>query len=104
MQPLISFRSQTHTMKKVLFLAALCFFGMSSSAQYYFPPKTGDAWDTMSPDQLGWCRDSINSLYQLLDDGKSKGFMVLKDGKIVLEKYFNGHTKDSSWYWASDSS
>jgi CubicO group peptidase (beta-lactamase class C family) len=27
--------------------------------------------------------------------------MVLKDGKIVLEKYFGTFTKDSAWYWAS---
>jgi CubicO group peptidase (beta-lactamase class C family) len=30
-----------------------------------------------------------------------KGFIVLKDGKIVLEKYFGNFTQDSSWYWAS---
>ena len=27
--------------------------------------------------------------------------MVLKDGKIVLEKYFDAFTVDSLWYWAS---
>ena len=31
----------------------------------------------------------------------SKAFIVLKDGKIVLEKYFGSFTKDSVWYWAS---
>ncbi len=27
--------------------------------------------------------------------------MVIKDGKIVLEKYFDSFTKDSIWFWAS---
>ena len=88
-------------MKRLVSILCFITFCGNLAAQYYFPPKTGDTWETMSPDELGWCQDSINSLYSFLDAGKSKGFIVLKDGKIVLEKYFNGHTKDSSWYWAS---
>ncbi|MDB4347399.1 beta-lactamase family protein [Bacteroidia bacterium] len=88
-------------MKKLILPILLVLFGAQVNAQYYFPPKTGNIWDTMSPNELGWCQDSINSLYQFLDDGKTKGFMVLKDGKIVLEQYFNGHGRDSTWYWAS---
>jgi CubicO group peptidase (beta-lactamase class C family) len=37
----------------------------------------------------------------LIDSNNSKAFIVLKDGKIVLEKYFGTFTKDSAWYWAS---
>jgi len=70
-------------------------------SQYYFPPKTGTTWETTNPNSLGWCQDSIISLYNFLDSGKTKGFIVLKDGKIVLEQYFNGHGRDSAWYWAS---
>lgn len=88
-------------MKKRILPLLLLLIGAQLKAQYYFPPKTGNTWDTMSPSQLGWCQDSINSLYSFLDQGKTKGFMILKDGKIVLEQYFNGHGRDSSWYWAS---
>ena len=28
-------------------------------------------------------------------------FILLKNGKIVLEQYFNGHSDTSNWYWAS---
>ena len=28
----------------------------------------------------------------------------MKDGKIVLEEYFNGHDSTSNWYWASGKS
>lgn len=31
----------------------------------------------------------------------SKAFLVLKDGRIVIEHYFGTFTQDSLWYWAS---
>lgn len=68
----------------------------------YFPPINGsDTWDTLSPAALGACTHHIDSLYNYLQQENTKGFMVLKDGKIVLEKYFGTFTKDSAWYWAS---
>lgn len=68
----------------------------------YFPPISNSAnWDTISPASLGWCSDKIDSLYNYLQQQDTKGFMVLKNGKIVLEKYFGNFTKDSLWYWAS---
>ena len=68
----------------------------------YFPPLAQSApWDTVSPGSLGWCTDKIAPLYSFLGQENTKGFLVLKDGKIVLEKYFGTFSKDSLWYWAS---
>lgn len=67
----------------------------------YFPPLSGDGWETMDPSELGWCSDKIDSLYGYLDGSNSKAFIALKDGKIVLERYFDEFTADSVWYWAS---
>jgi CubicO group peptidase (beta-lactamase class C family) len=68
----------------------------------YFPPLNNTAqWDTVSAASLGWCTGRIDSLYSFLEQQNSKAFIVLKDGKIVLEKYFGSFTKDSVWYWAS---
>ena len=67
----------------------------------YFPPLTGNVWETTSPAALGWCEDKLPELYDYLESANSKGFIVLKDGKIVIEKYFGSFTKDSLWYWAS---
>ena len=68
----------------------------------YFPPINNNLmWDTVSPATLGWCTNRIDSLYNFLNLQRSKAFIVLKDGKIVLEKYFDNFTKDSIWYWAS---
>jgi CubicO group peptidase (beta-lactamase class C family) len=67
----------------------------------YFPPVTGDAWETLSPLSLRWSKAAIDSLYDYLEQENTKAFILLKDGKIVLEKYFGAHAKDSLWYWAS---
>lgn len=72
-----------------------------ASAQY-FPPITGGTWDSTDANSLNWCTGKeLDSLYSFLDYRNSKGFILLKDGKIVLEKYFDTFTKDSNWYWAS---
>lgn len=90
--------------KKILLLA-LVFIGTnqnSNSQNLYFPPVSNAAnWETVSPDSLGWCVQNIDSLYGFLEQQNSKAFIVLKDGKIALEKYFGTFTKDSIWYWAS---
>jgi len=72
----------------------------SLSQSLYFPPATGE-WITTDPQELGWCQDRIDSLYAYLSDNQSKAFVLLKDGKIVLESYFNGHSSTANWYWAS---
>lgn len=85
----------------LLFACILLITYVVAAQNLYFPPKTGSAWDTVSPSSLGWCTDSIPQLLQNLDATNSKAFIVLKDGKIVIEHYFDGFTKDSTWYWAS---
>ncbi|MES2849265.1 MAG: serine hydrolase domain-containing protein [Bacteroidota bacterium] len=84
------------------FITLLLFVSTSSNSQpLYFPPLVGNTWDTISPASLGWCTGRIDSLYNYLDQQNSKAFIILKDGKIVLEKYFGTFTQDSLWYWAS---
>lgn len=55
----------------------------------------------MDPADLAWNPDSLASLQQFLADKNSKAFIILKDGKIVTEWYYDSFTKDSLWYWAS---
>ena len=84
------------------FITLLLFVSTAGKAQtLYFPPLIGNNWDTLSPASLGWCTDRVDSLYDFLEQQNSKAFVVLKDGKIVLEKYFGSFTQDSLWYWAS---
>lgn len=67
----------------------------------YFPPMTGTTWETKTPESLGWNTANMQSLYDYLELKNSKSFIVLHNGKIVMEQYFNGHTSTSLWYWAS---
>jgi CubicO group peptidase (beta-lactamase class C family) len=67
----------------------------------YFPPLTGNTWDTIGPETLGYCQPKVDSLYNFLEQNNSKAFILLKDGKIVLEKYFGTHTATTPWQWAS---
>lgn len=67
----------------------------------YFPPTTGSTWETTDPATLGWCTDQLPPLLDFLEASNTKAFIVLKDGRIVIEEYFGTFTQDSSWYWAS---
>ncbi len=67
----------------------------------YFPPLTGNAWQTETPSSLGWNVNEIQNLYTYLEEKDTKGFIILKDGKIVIEKYFNNHTQNAVWPWYS---
>ncbi len=67
----------------------------------YFPPTVGTEWETIDMATLGWCPDKLPPLYDYLEAKNSKAFIVLKDGKIVIEKYYDSFTADSLWYWAS---
>jgi CubicO group peptidase (beta-lactamase class C family) len=71
------------------------------ASQLYFPPATGTEWQTVTPASLGWNEPALNSLYTYLEGKGTKGFIILKDGKIVAEKYFGGFTQANLWYWAS---
>jgi CubicO group peptidase (beta-lactamase class C family) len=88
--------------KVLIFLILISGFAESLQSQnLYFPPLSGNTWETISPDSLGWCTDKIDTLLNFLDQKNSKAFIILKDGKIVIEHYFDTFTRDSIWYWAS---
>lgn len=88
-------------MKTFHFTFLLILAGYLSSAQLYFPPVNSSTWSVTDPAALGWCQKKIDTLYKFLEANNTKAFILLKDGKIVLEKYLNGHSQTSLWYWAS---
>lgn len=79
----------------------LLLFSPSFGQDLYFPPLDGDTWETISMEELGWCPENLPALNTYLDDKNSRAFIVLKDGKIVIEEYYNGADASSLWYWAS---
>jgi CubicO group peptidase (beta-lactamase class C family) len=67
----------------------------------YFPPLTTDTWETKSIADLGWKKTAVQPLLDYLNLKNSKGFIILVNGRIVMENYFYGHTASTNWYWAS---
>lgn len=67
----------------------------------YFPSNTDSSWETTSISGLGWNENEVQSLKDYLIATNSKSFMILVNGRIVMEEYFDGHTRDASWQWNS---
>lgn len=73
----------------------------------YFPPLNSSTWQTIAMDSLGWNKNELPELLNLLEQGDTRAFIVLKNGKIVIEEYWGKDLlgqefdKNSTWYWAS---
>ena len=100
-------------MKNIYFLPLLFLFLSSCSSnssnsnpiveeQMYFPPIDGSStWENKSLADLGWHQSAVQPLLDYLNLKNSKSFIILVNGRIVIENYFNGHTATTPWYWAS---
>jgi CubicO group peptidase (beta-lactamase class C family) len=67
----------------------------------YFPPNFSGEWSTIEPSELNWCDENIEELNTFLEETNTNSFLILKDGKIAHEAYFNDFDLNSNWYWAS---
>lgn len=67
----------------------------------YFPPITGSAWEAISPSELGWDTSKISDLRLYLAAKHTKSFMILVNGRIAMEEYYNGHSASANWEWNS---
>ncbi|MFD0993370.1 hypothetical protein [Tenacibaculum geojense] len=69
--------------------------------EVYFPPINSDIWESKSLSELGWNENELQPLLSYLEEKNTKSFIILYNGKIVIESYMNNHTASDSWYWAS---
>lgn len=67
----------------------------------YFPPLNSSAWETTSFTELEWSETALNDLKVFLEDSDTESFIILKDGKIVVEEYFNGANSTTLNPWFS---
>lgn len=100
-------------MKKILLLSFLFLFLSSCSSdssstpipveeQMYFPPNDGNiTWETKSIASLGWNQSAVQPLVDYLTLKNSKSFIILVNGRIVMENYMNGHAASTLWKWNS---
>jgi len=99
------------TTKTLLFiLLSITFFACSkdgdsaeeiSNQAMYFPPVDGSAWETTTVQNLNWNEDKLPALLDFLQEKNTKSFIILHNGKIVVEEYMNDHNASKGWYWAS---
>lgn len=89
------------------FLLIFFSFGCNNDPQpapeetMYFPSSTDSNWETKSLASLEWNESAVQPLKDYLIDKNTKSFMILVNGRIVMEEYFDGHTKDATWQWNS---
>jgi len=67
----------------------------------YFPGNNTNVWETKSLTSLGWNQNAMQPLKDFLIQQNTKSFMILVDGRIVIEEYFNGHNAAAEWEWNS---
>lgn len=77
-----------------------------SPIKMYFP--TDNTWESISPASLGWDVAKLEALNTFLEANNTRAFIILKDGKIVVEEYYGkqfdnvtNFSASSNWYWAS---
>lgn len=73
----------------------------NNSNEMYIPDGTGANWETQTISSLSWNQAAIQPLKDFLVQNNTKSFMILVNGRIVMEEYFNGHTATTTWPWNS---
>ncbi len=71
------------------------------ATEAYFPEIGSNEWETVALTELGWNESELQPLLDFLEEKNTKSFMILHNGKIAVERYLNGHSESTPWYWAS---
>lgn len=79
-----------------------------AASNLYFPPSESSLWDKQSVSELGWDGVKFAEFLAWLPTQDTRAFIILKDGKIVVEEYWGDKLtsmgkmdQNSYWYWAS---
>lgn len=91
----------------LLFALPLCAFKAThkqtipGQPAMYFPPNNSEEWDKTTVSSLGWNENAVQPLLDYLKNKRTKSFIILVNGRIVMEEYFNGQTQSDIWEWNS---
>ncbi|WP_319590440.1 serine hydrolase domain-containing protein [uncultured Draconibacterium sp.] len=100
----------------ILFLIPFLLFACSNENETddlnetnnYFPPLETESWESADISELGWNEQVVPELYDFLEENNTRAFIILKNGRIVLENYWGkdilniaSFDKNTKWYWAS---
>lgn len=80
----------------------------AQSSSLYFPPINSEDWEKMSISEAGFDQEKMGEFLNWLSETDTRAFLILKDGKIVIEEYWGNKLTglgqmdaNSYWYWAS---
>ncbi len=73
----------------------------SGNNDLYFPPINSDEWKTLDISATSWNTLALQPLLDYVESKGTKAFMILKDGKIVVEWYGNGANQQTVLPWYS---
>ncbi|MFD2585341.1 serine hydrolase domain-containing protein [Croceitalea marina] len=72
-----------------------------TNLEIYFPPVNSNEWETISIEDLGWNSAGEQPLYDFLAERETDAFLVLKNGRIVIERYFGDFQQNDNHAWNS---
>ncbi|WP_081248783.1 serine hydrolase domain-containing protein [Flavobacterium covae] len=72
-----------------------------TTEEMYFPPNSLGTWETKNRSDLNWNSAAFETLKIYLKETNTKSFMILVNGRIVVEEYLNGHSVSQIWQWNS---
>ena len=67
----------------------------------YFPSSSSQEWETTSITELNWNATAEQPMYDFLAENDTKAFLILKDGRIAVEKYFGTFNASKVHSWNS---
>ncbi len=73
----------------------------SEDSSLYFPPIGSDTWETVSLETLEWNPQAADELITFLAENNTKACIILKDGRIVIESYFDDADATTNLPWFS---
>ncbi|MBC7000444.1 serine hydrolase domain-containing protein [Cytophaga sp. FL35] len=67
----------------------------------YFPPVASDEWEQYTLNELNWNPTEADNLSEYLQEKGTDAFLVLKNGRLVIEWYYGDFTQESKHTWNS---
>ncbi len=61
---------------------------MATAGQLYFPPSASGQWETVRPAEVGWHAKRLDDALSFAGGKHSTGLIVLRDGRILAERYW----------------
>ena len=81
----------------MILVIAVLFLVSCISEGYPAPDETADGWQTASPAEVGFDEELLAQAVDRIKDGEYPNvhsMLIVKDGKLVFEEYFDGHVWD----------